>query len=138
MTDRSIAARRGWERRRERAHRVETDLPPDLIPLYRRLGCPADMTAERLVEYAAEHPHEAIEAIERGISARWRAVVRSHEEDTIRDLPAGDAIPDDPRTPSGSWIVDPDVDDDVTILPAWTPLARRFLATPTPDPWEMP
>jgi hypothetical protein len=65
---RSVASYRGWDKRRERDERVEGNLSPDLVPLWRKvkrgLRCTTSHDCyEAMMQYAHEHPGEAVVAM---------------------------------------------------------------------------
>lgn len=64
---RSVAAYRGWERRRENDERVSVNIPPDLLPLWRRVKRSfVGSSHERFLafmEYAEEHDREVTTAL---------------------------------------------------------------------------
>lgn len=80
---RSVAASRGWERQREAAERVELNLPPELVPLWRRTaskykGSP-HQRFERFMHDAHDDERAAIVALEQAAEAKLRAEVARRE-----------------------------------------------------------
>jgi hypothetical protein len=67
-TKRSIGARRGWEKRKERDERALREIPPELQALWKRVGPGIkgrsfEERATKFIEYVAEHPGEDIRAL---------------------------------------------------------------------------
>ena len=65
---RAAGARRGWEHRREAAERVEVNVPPELVPLWRRTASKYKGTPhqrfERFMHDAHDDERAAIVALE--------------------------------------------------------------------------
>lgn len=80
---RSASATRGWEHRRESAERVEVNLPPELVPLWRRTssryrGNP-HQRFERFMHDVHDDERAAIVALEQQAEARLRGEIAARE-----------------------------------------------------------
>jgi len=80
---RSVAAARGWEHRREAAERVEVNLPPELVPLWRQTSRKYSGTPhqrfERFMQDAHDDERAAIVALEQAAEDKLRAEVARRE-----------------------------------------------------------
>jgi hypothetical protein len=80
---RSVASSRGWEHRRESAERVEVNVPPELVPLWRRTqskyrGTP-HQRFERFMHDAHDDERAAIVALEQEAERRLTAELARRE-----------------------------------------------------------
>jgi hypothetical protein len=84
VTARSDAARRGWEKRREREEAAERNLSPELVPLWRKVrgsvaGRSPDARAEAMTEYAESRPREVAQALQEHAEERVALLVTERE-----------------------------------------------------------
>ena len=74
---RSVAARRGWDRRRENEERVTVNIAPDLMPLWERVRWGLKGTPQERLEafeaYVHDHPSEVTQALQDAADAKLHA-----------------------------------------------------------------
>jgi uncharacterized protein (DUF2267 family) len=81
---RTKGALKGWEKRRERAERVEANLPPELHALWRTRRWAAgsgdfESQTRDFLQYAHDHEGEVVEALQAAADAKLDALVREYE-----------------------------------------------------------
>ena len=80
---RSLAAYRGWERRRERDEFVAVNVPADLLPLWERTKLQFRGTPEERLEaflaYAHDHEGEGVAALADEADAKLEAMIREFQ-----------------------------------------------------------
>jgi hypothetical protein len=81
-----VAARKGWEKRKERDECVESNLPPHLVPLWEKVkhgraftGVTCDRATELFFEYVEAHPKEASRAYIDEADARLEREIKEYE-----------------------------------------------------------
>jgi len=90
MATRTQAALRGWERRKEKAERVEGNVPEELRPLWSKVrwatpGEGFEGQTRAFLQYAHDHEGEALEALQADADAKVEALIRAHEADNDTD-----------------------------------------------------
>ena len=104
---RSVAAVRGWERRRENDERAVVNMAPEHHALWRKVrgassGATPHARAEWLAEYAEEHPAEVAQALDEQADAILAERVKAREladraESAAPALPTAPAAPPSPK-----------------------------------------
>lgn len=91
--DRSVVALRGWERRREREERCAQNIPAELLALWEEVkgssrgGTPHERY-EAFLQYATDHPAEAMAALQGQADADLEAQLAARSAQEASGIPA--------------------------------------------------